>query len=84
MNNVSHLFYKLVGTLIATGSADRAVRVWDVAKGYCTHNFREHTDIVRTVYFHPDPNRLQLFSCSEDNSVRIHDLIDSACVACFR
>lgn len=75
---------KLSGTLVATGSADRTVRVWDVAKGYCTHNFREHTDIIHTVYFHPDPNRLQLFSCSDDNTIRIFDLIDSTCVACFR
>ena len=80
------LYYlsKLLGTLVATGSADKTVRVWDVAKGYCTHNFREHTDIIRTVYFHPDPNRLQLFSCSDDNTIRIFDLIDSNCIACFR
>jgi U3 small nucleolar RNA-associated protein 13 len=78
------LLFNILGTLVATGSADRTVRVWDVAKGFCTHNFRDHTDIVQTVYFHPDPNRLQLFSCSEDNTIRIFDLIDSNCVACFR
>lgn len=72
------------GTLIATGSADRTVRVWDVERGYCTHNFREHTDIVQSVYFHPDPNRLLLFSCSEDNTIRIFDLRDNISVACFR
>ena len=80
----SHDLTSLLGTLVATGSADKTVRVWDVAKGYCTHNFREHTDIIRTVYFHPDPNRLQLFSCSDDNTIRIFDLIDSNCIACFR
>lgn len=76
--------YDSTGTLIATGSADRTVRVWDVEKGYCTHNFRDHTDIVQTVYFHPDPNRLLLFSCSEDTTIRIFDLLDNSSVACFR
>jgi U3 small nucleolar RNA-associated protein 13 len=76
--------YDPTGTLIATGSADRTVRVWDVARGYCTHNFRDHTDIIQSVYFHPDPNRLLLFSCSEDKSIMIFDLIDNVSVACFK
>ena len=84
LSNFNCKLNDLWGTLIATGSADRTVRVWDVERGYCTHNFREHTDIVQSVYFHPDPNRLLLFSCSEDNTVRIFDLRDNVTVACFR
>lgn len=31
------------GGLLATGSADRTVRVWDVDGGFCTHAFSGHT-----------------------------------------
>jgi WD40 repeat protein len=76
--------YDTTGTLVATGSADRSVRVWDIGRGYCTHSYKEHTDIVQTVKFHPDPTRYQLFSCGEDCTLRVYDLIESACIAVFR
>jgi U3 small nucleolar RNA-associated protein 13 len=55
-----------------------------MAGGFCTHSFRDHTDIIRTVTFHPDPQRLLLISTSDDNTVRVFDLRDSKCVAVFR
>mmetsp|Transcript_48422 Transcript_48422/g.95929 ORF Transcript_48422/g.95929 Transcript_48422/m.95929 type:complete len:1007 (+) Transcript_48422:70-3090(+) len=76
--------YDRTGTLVVTGSADRTIRVWDMAGGFCTHSFRDHTDIIRSVQFHPDPQRLQVISTSEDNTIRIFDLRDSKCVATFR
>lgn len=76
--------YDSTGTLVATGCADRIVRVWDIERGYCTHNFRQHNDIVQMVKFHPDPNRLQLFSSGDDNTLRVYDLNDQKCVSVFR
>ena len=76
--------YDSTGTLVATGSADKSVRVWDVPRGYCTHSFREHNGIVNLIKFHPDPARLVLFSASDDCTLRMYDLVSSACVAVFR
>jgi len=76
--------YDPSGTLVATGSADRTIRVWDVAGGFCTHSFKEHSDIIRTLQFHPNPQRLQLISTSDDNTIRIFDLREQKCVAVFR
>jgi U3 small nucleolar RNA-associated protein 13 len=72
------------GTLVATASADRTVRVWDIAGGFCTHSFKDHTDIARTVQFHPDPQRLHLFSTGEDNTIRVFDLRQQKCIATIR
>lgn len=72
------------GTLVATGSADKTVKVWDILKGYCTHSFSNHTDIVKLVKFHPDPERLMLFSTSDDNTICVYDLRDSKCLATFK
>ena len=66
--------YDATGTLVATGSSDKCVRVWDIEKGFCTHSYKEHTDIILLVTFHPDPTRLTLFSSSSDNTIKIYDL----------
>ena len=76
--------YDNSGSLVATGSSDGSVRVWDIAKGYCTHSFKDHLDVVVLVKFHPNPNQLQVFSTSEDSTIRIYDLIDSKCIMTFR
>nr|CCA20577.1 U3 small nucleolar RNAassociated protein putative [Albugo laibachii Nc14] len=71
------------GTLLATGGSDRSVRVFDINKAYCTHHFQQHRGIVTLVRFHPDPKRLHLFSCGDDNTVRIYDLYSQAQIACI-
>jgi WD40 repeat protein len=39
---VADLAVDASGGLLATGSADRTVRVWDVDGGFCTHSFSGH------------------------------------------
>lgn len=75
--------YDSTGTLVATASADRTVRVWDIAKGFCTHSFTGHTDLVRTVCFQVQDKKLRVLSTSDDASIRIHDLNQNATVAVF-
>ena len=71
------------GSMYATGSSDKSVRVWDVSKGYCTHSFREHSGVVTGVHFPPplSEDRLLLVSRSEDCTCRTFDLITSSCVS---
>lgn len=63
-------------TLLACGSSDKTIKIYDFEKGFCTHNFRGHKGIVTLVKFHPDPQRLQLFSASDDCTVKMWNLID--------
>ena len=88
--------YDTSGTLVATAGSERVIKVWDVRRGYCTHNLKLQniaTDTHRTVggagavtavRFHPDPHRLYLFACTEDDcAVRAWDLVTSSPIATF-
>ena len=69
------------GAFLATGASDSGVRVWDVAKGFCTHSFRGHKGVISCVRFHPDPNRWTLFTASDNGEIRVWDLLARACTA---
>ncbi|CAI9095529.1 OLC1v1031510C1 [Oldenlandia corymbosa var. corymbosa] len=69
------------GGLLATAGSDGKVLVWDVDGGFCTHFFKGHKGVVNFVMFHPDPNRLLLFSGSDDTTIRIWDLTRKKCLA---
>ncbi|RHZ15982.1 hypothetical protein DYB26_013455, partial [Aphanomyces astaci] len=72
------------GTLVATGASDRCVKVYDIEKGFVTHNFKKHSGIVTLVKFHPDAKRLQLVSASDDSTVRVWDLVAQKEVGCIK
>lgn len=65
-------------SLLATGSADHGVRLWDSSKAYCTHNLRGvHGALITVLQFHPNPQVLQLASAAEDGTIAIWDLLES-------
>jgi U3 small nucleolar RNA-associated protein 13 len=71
------------GGYVATASADRGVKVWDLDKGCAlTHSFSGHGGVVLRVLFHP--KQLLLVSAGADCEVRVWDLVDRSCVHVFK
>jgi U3 small nucleolar RNA-associated protein 13 len=67
-------------TLVATGSADSTIRVWDLERGYCTHSLKGHGGLITALKFHPNPSYIQLVSGSDDTKIRVWDLHSKKCV----
>ena len=40
MSPIIAMMFDPSSTLLATGSADSTVKIWDCTRNYCTHNFR--------------------------------------------
>jgi len=78
---IASMTFDTTSTLLATGSSDSTVKVWDIIKQYYTHNFKGSSGVVSLVRFHPNAKILQLFSASDDCKIRVWDLKKSRCIA---
>ena len=59
--------------VVATGSNDGRVKVWDAESGFCYCTFADHTAGVMDICFSPTGNAL--FSASLDGTARAYDLL---------
>ncbi|KAJ2914778.1 hypothetical protein MD484_g5644, partial [Candolleomyces efflorescens] len=73
-------------SLLASGSADGVVKVWDISNGYVTHVFKGHGGVVSALTFNYPQNPgsvtqtgpVRLVTASVDNRIRIFNLTHGA------
>ena len=70
------------GNLLAAGTANAEIRLWDVAKGITILTCRGHVDWVRSVTFSPDGATLA--SCSYDLTIRLWHVGNGQCFKILR
>lgn len=73
-------------TLIATGGAEGAVKVWDLAGGFATHNFRGHAGMISALKFWGFQGSKQWLLASasdQDYKIRVWDLVKRKSIASF-
>ena len=69
---ISSLDFNRDGSILASGSYDRTICLWDVDTGKLRKTLKGHTDNVRHVAF--SPTGLILASASDDGTIRLWDI----------
>ena len=69
--NVVSLAFSPDGNILAIGSEDKTVRLWDAQTGKNKNTLTGHTDSVRAIAFSPDGRTIA--TASKDNTVRLWD-----------
>lgn len=82
LNSLRTLAWNPTGQLIATGSADRTLRIWNPERPAIKYSteLRGHSAAVEKVLFNPIRDA-ELASCSADGTVRFWDVRSKTCVS---
>ena len=70
------------GKLIASGSSDNTIKLWNVKDGALIRTFKGHSDYVISVNFSPDGRRIA--SGSSDNTIKLWNVKDGALIRTFK
>jgi len=66
------------GNLLASGSMDHKIKLWDIVNSQCIRTLRGHTDTVMSIDFSPDGSLL--VSGSADNTIRLWNSETGECI----
>ncbi|WP_242060045.1 NB-ARC domain-containing protein [Oscillatoria sp. FACHB-1407] len=64
-------------SVLASGSSDHTIKLWDLATGQCLQTLRGHTSRVWSVVFSPDGKTLA--SSSDDHTIKLWDVSLGQC-----
>jgi WD40 repeat protein len=78
IGQIKALVFSYDGQLIATGSDDLTVKLWNAITGKCLITFKGHTRTIKSICF--SPNSKILSSCSEDGTIRLWDIKTGECL----
>jgi len=73
--DTNSISYSPDGQLIASGSDDNKLKIWNTVTGFCFATFTEHTGPITQVQFSPKLGSHVVFSASVDGTVRAFDLL---------
>ena len=66
------------GKYIASGSFDRAVRIWNANTGTCIHTLEGHTESIYSVAWSPDSKHIA--SGADDITIKVWDATTGSCI----
>ncbi|KAL6810020.1 hypothetical protein J3E69DRAFT_179767 [Trichoderma sp. SZMC 28015] len=64
--------------LLASGSSDDTIKVWDITSGACLQTLEGHKNSINSVIFCPNGHRLT--SGSSDSTIRVWDIDSGVCL----
>lgn len=81
-SSIYSLAINQTGTLVASGSTEKVIRLWDPRSRQKLLKLRGHTDNVRSLVFSRDGS--MLLSASSDGTIRLWSISQQRCVSIIR